>query len=66
MYNHNPALRAALRDKAIHYDYSAEETACGRPTNFRMVTVEPRTLTCKKCRKILAANPGWRRDYRNW
>lgn len=50
----------------IHYDYSAETTACGKNNDFRLITVEPQTLTCKKCRKVLAANPGWKRDYRNW
>lgn len=62
----NTNQRSALRDKAIHYDQTVDQTACGRGNNFRLVTVEPRTLTCKKCRKTLAANPGWRRDYRNW
>lgn len=58
--------RTALRDKAIHYDQTADQTACGRNSNLRLVTVEPQTLTCKKCRKTLAAHPGWRRGYRNW
>lgn len=57
---------AALRDKAIHYDYSATQTACQRNNNFRLVTVEPQTLTCRKCRKVLATNAAWKRDYRNW
>ena len=57
---------AAVRDKAIHYDKSANTTACGRDNNFRLITVEPQTLTCKKCRKTLAANPVWKRDYRNY
>lgn len=56
----------ALRDKAIHYDKTAELTGCGQNNNLRLVTVEPQTLTCRKCRKVLTANPSWRRDYRNW
>ena len=55
-----------LRDKAIHYDQSADQTACGVNNNLRLVTVEPQTLTCRKCRRVLAQNPGRKRDYRNW
>ena len=55
-----------LRDKLIHYDKSARLTACEFDNNFRLITVEPGTVTCKRCRKILAANPGWKRDYRDW
>jgi hypothetical protein len=30
------------------------------------VTVEPQTLNCKKCRRVLEQQPAWRRGYRNW
>jgi len=60
------ATKNPMRDKQIHYDRSANETACGQNNNFRLITVEPQTLTCRACARILAKNPGWKRDYRNW
>ena len=59
-------MPAAMRDKAIHYDKSAQRTACDRDNDLRLITVEPQTVTCGKCARILAQNPGWKRDYRNW
>jgi hypothetical protein len=55
-----------MRDRAVHYDYSADWTACGKPNESRLLSVEPPALTCRKCIARLNLSPGWRRDYRNW
>jgi hypothetical protein len=46
-----------LLDRKVHWDYSGDWTACGKPSEVRLLTVDRAALTCRKCiaRLTLAA-----------